>query len=187
MIERRRVDIHLSRANLVIWPTVFFVLALTLFVLRIQTRYARRVLALDDFFLAIGVLAAIALYASYMVCYPNGLGQNVNYLEVGHMQTFIKAIFAVAHCYNTAILALKLSLSTQLLRLKGNSLRWRIGLWFMNVLVIAVFITGFIMDMLQCTPINELWDILNLARHCMKPQYAYNWTWTSQGMSLPLL
>ena len=179
-----QINIAINPVNLVFWPTLFFVIALVLFGMRLQVRHSRRSLAIDDAFLTLGVLFAIIMFSAYMACLPNGLGRHVGEMQIPQLEHFVKSAFLLAEFYNAGLLALKLSIAFMLMRIKRESRTWRYGLWIMIALVTGIFITGFVINIIQCKPISSLWNFFAANRSCMPGYITQDWSWFSQGRHL---
>ena len=136
--------------------TLFYVIALILFSLRIWTRLRSRTFALDDYLISFSFLCATGSYICCMLSIHYGLGTHLwtfNFtVSPVKLEDLIKIIFAQNQCYIFAITALKVGIAWQIMRIKGENMLWRVGLWLIIVSNVIVFLAAIFIDYLEYKP-----------------------------------
>jgi hypothetical protein len=160
--EQQTKDFHYvaipTRTELVVIPTIIFVIGLVFFVLRIQTRRAKKALGIDDLFLAITVVLGAVVLVGVIVGVHYGVGKHAQSVTGQAHRAYVKAVMIQGRAYSWGISSLKIGLAFQLMRIKGDSKRWRWGLWAMIVAVVMVLIVSEVLFWLSARPISALWD-----------------------------
>ena len=147
-----------SKAALIAVPAILYAIAFSLFISRIYARFKAKLVAADDYLLAIGVLFATGLLADFELVVANGLGRHHKELSMHQIFIITKASFFLGQLYVASITFVKISLAWQLLRLKGASKLWRIGLWALVSVTVGVFIASEVIAYTACRPLRAVWD-----------------------------
>jgi hypothetical protein len=149
---KRRIPPNISIApRLIVVSSIFYSIALSLFVTRVYVRYQTRKLGKDDFALGAGVVrrsaslaksnlknvlanfwysqaSGTALFIIQSISVAHGTGRHIFYLSWEDFQLQFLLNIIVAEFYVWAVTMIKMSLSFMLLRIQ-NSRPWKIGLY----------------------------------------------------------
>jgi hypothetical protein len=178
---QRRIPPNISIApRLIVVSSIFYSIALSLFVTRVYVRYQTRKLGKDDFALGAGVVrcsaslaksnlenvlanfwysqaSGTALFIIQSISVAHGTGRHIFYLSWEDFQLQFLLNIIVAEFYVWAVTMIKMSLSFMLLRIQ-NSRPWKIGLYALIFPQLGLAIASVFLDVLRCYPMRAAWD-----------------------------
>ncbi len=144
------------QANLIVASAVCLAVAYIAVALRFASRrVAHNTLGADDYAILAGLFFTSAFVASVIVCVNYGLGRHL--ILVTNFSAFGKGLLAAEILYNPAIFSTKLSIL--LLYKRIFPVRpFVVILYITGAFVAAYSLTAAMVNLLQCLPINSVWN-----------------------------
>jgi hypothetical protein len=94
-----------------------------------------------------------------MIAIKNGYGRYGYYLTANATETILKALFPLGiFGFYVSSLA-RMSIGSMLLRFEISKV-WRVFLWVMIMLQLALAVGSTIFQLLQCRPISAMWKVV---------------------------
>jgi hypothetical protein len=155
-------------------PTLFYIISLVLFGLRMYVRIKGLMFYIEDWFMVISIvrqtivcflnkadkfkITSTGLYITCLLATYHGMGKHIEYVSHSNLVLFLKAFTATTFLYSWATTFVKLALIALILRVVPRSNAWRIGLWLLLAFVMIVSILSTTLNAIQCRPLKALWD-----------------------------
>ncbi|KAK4460117.1 hypothetical protein QBC42DRAFT_288825 [Cladorrhinum samala] len=144
--------------EIIILSCVLHSLSIPILVTRIWTRCRPSVrLGWDDWAILAAAVFDFVQWVLILIAVTNGLGRPSFYVPLAQLPIARLGLYFANHCSGWAIGLVKLSIACSLLRLRRESMAWRVFLAAMMVLSIAIAITtsGFLFA--SCKPLAAVW------------------------------
>ncbi|KAM7195748.1 hypothetical protein V8F20_007318 [Naviculisporaceae sp. PSN 640] len=162
----------------------FFVVALSLALLRLYTRLTRRhgidfrfSFSWEDFSLLLALLFTILQFTLLMAAAPHGVGRHNAYIPHDDEVKAMKLLFLSQLPWGWSVAFAKISIACLLLRLKSATSEglwpWKVPLYFTIIIQIACAVTANIVQLTQCRPLRATWDPTVPGAVCQSPTIAH--------------
>jgi hypothetical protein len=109
-----------------------------------------------------------------------GLGLHIYVVPKSDIALFFEAFTIQGLFYIWCITLVKISLCILLLRVQSNR-TWKIGIWVLLVFIALLGIAGTLWGVLQCRPIEAIWDYSYPRSDCISNTLFRNWIYTSSS------
>jgi len=161
--------VHVDTVAIIVPPAVFYGLALTVFSMRMQARWKATGLQLDDAFLALSMLLATAMLVFCALSVHYGLGRPIMTLMIPQRSMSARMLTARAEAWSWGTTLLKLSITTMIVRIKGDKNKWRWPLYAFSAFLIAMAVTSSAWNYTTCIPLEAAWNF-SYPRTVCRPQ-----------------
>jgi len=161
-----------SKGPLLIGITTFlYALSLSLYGTRIYSRVRPTLrLGLDDFFVTLAVLFALAEWILLLISITYGVGRHNFYVKPDDLENAEKYLFLSQPPFAWALAFAKLSIIWMLIRIQRDHKLWTIFLYIMMVFVVLTSVTINAFQFSICKPLSAIWDHTIPNPVCMAPE-----------------